>query len=89
MFSGQFKPGVLRLNFGSGMLNVDDISIDSLPRSSKKKAHIVKDATSETYFDNEYIWVMEASDPHFGSRAREFCCLLLLEVKNVLINRFW
>lgn len=74
VFNGQFKPGVLRLNFTNGMLNVDDISIDSLPRSSKKTVQL-KDATSDTYTDNEYIWVMEASDPHFGSRAREeFWC---------------
>jgi len=74
VFSGQFKSGVLRLNFTNGMLNIDDISIDSLPRSSKKIIRL-KEATSDTYSDNEYIWVMEASDPHFGSRAREeFWC---------------
>lgn len=74
VFNGQFKPGALRLNFVNGMLNVDDISIDSLPRSSKQAVHL-KDATNQTYTDNEYIWVMEASDPHFGSRAREeFWC---------------
>ena len=74
VFSGQLKPGALRLNFVNGMLNIDDVSIDSLPRSSRKTAHL-KDVTNETYFDNEYIWVMEASDPHFGSRAREeFWC---------------
>lgn len=74
VFSGQFKPGVMRLNFTNGMLNVDDISIESLPRNSKKIIKL-KDATNNTYPDNEYIWVMEASDPHFGSRAREeFWC---------------
>lgn len=74
VFSGQFKPGVLRLNFTNGMLNIDDISVESLPRSAKKTATL-KDSTSETYQDNEYIWVMTATDPHFGSRAREeFWC---------------
>jgi len=73
VFNGQFKPGVLRLNFTNGMLNVDDISIEALPRYSKK---LVKtNGSSGTYSDGKYIWVMTATDPHFGSRAREeFWC---------------
>jgi hypothetical protein len=74
IFNGQFKSGVLRLNINSGMLNVDDISIDSLPISSNRATRL-KDTTNETYHDNEYIWIMTATDPHFGSRAREeFWC---------------
>ena len=73
VFNGQFKPGVLRLNFVNGMLNIDDISIDALPRFSKKPVRV--NGSTGTYFDNKYIWVMTATDPHFGSRAREeFWC---------------
>ncbi len=73
VFDGQFKPGVLRLNFVNGMLNVDNISIESLPKPSKKTAKV--NGSNGTYFDNKYIWVMTATDPHFGSRAREeFWC---------------
>ena len=73
VFNGQFKPGVLRLNFTNGMLNVDDISIDALPRYAKKS--IKANGSGGTYFDGKYIWVMTATDPHFGSRAREeFWC---------------
>lgn len=72
VFNGQFKPGVLRLNFVNGMLNVDDISIESLPKYSKK---FVKANSSGGTYDGKYIWVMTATDPHFGSRAREeFWC---------------
>ncbi len=73
VFNGQFKPGALRLNFVNGMLNVDNISIESLPKSSKKPTKI--NGSNGTYFDSKYIWVMTATDPHFGSRAREeFWC---------------
>jgi len=73
VFNGQFKPGVLRLNFVNGMLNIDDVSIESLPKSSKKLVKV--NGSTGTYFDNKYIWVMTATDPHFGSRAREeFWC---------------
>ncbi len=73
VFNGQFKPGVLRLNFVNGMLNVDDISIEALPRYSKKSVKV--NDSNGTYFDGKYIWVMTATDPHFGSRAREeFWC---------------
>lgn len=73
VFNGQFKPGVLRLNFVNGMLNVDDISIESLPKYSKK--FVKTNSSGGTYSDGKYIWVMTATDPHFGSRAREeFWC---------------
>lgn len=72
VFNGQFKPGVLRLNFVNSMLNVDDISIDALPKSLKS---VKANGSNRTYFDEKYIWVMTATDPHFGSRAREeFWC---------------
>src|SRR3989344_1697816 len=73
VFDGQFKPGVLRLNFVNGMLNVDNVSIESLPKTSKASTKF--NGSNGTYFDNKYIWVMTATDPHFGSRAREeFWC---------------
>lgn len=73
VFNGQFKPGVLRLNFVNGMLNVDNISIEALPKPSRKPVKV--NGSTGTYFDNKYIWVMTATDPHFGSRAREeFWC---------------
>ena len=73
VFNGQFKPGILRLNFVNGMINIDDVSIESLPKSSKKPVKV--NGSIGTYFDNKYIWVMTATDPHFGSRAREeFWC---------------
>jgi hypothetical protein len=72
VFNGQFKPGVLRLNFVNDMLSVDDISIESLPKYSKKSTRT--NDFGGTY-DGKYIWVMTATDPHFGSRAREeFWC---------------
>ncbi|KKP93503.1 MAG: hypothetical protein UR98_C0004G0039 [Parcubacteria group bacterium GW2011_GWA1_36_12] len=73
VFNGQFKPGALRLNFVNGMLNIDNISIESLFKSSKKPAKA--NGSNGTYPDNKFIWVMTATDPHFGSRAREeFWC---------------
>lgn len=74
VFSGQFKPGLIRLNYCNGMLSVDDVSIDSLAKSSNRAPAIVK-TIGDTYYNQKFIWVFTATDPHFGSRAREeFWC---------------
>ncbi len=64
--SEQFKPGVLVLNCVSENVSADAFPIAKLDNTRKKKIN-----GCYPYPETKYIWVHEATDLHFGSRARE------------------
>jgi len=72
VFSEGFKPGVLRLDCVSGVADADFLSVESLasfkeyPKKRRKSRNAIYDRGSK------YIWIEVSSDPHWGSRAKEF-----------------
>lgn len=55
VFSTQFSPGILWLNFYNNIVSANPVPIHCLSKQLNPK----------------YIWTMVATDPHFGSRMRE------------------
>lgn len=72
VYSDGFKPGVLRLNCVSGLINCDFLSVESLerfkdyPKKRRENRNAIYDRGSK------YIWIECDGDPHFGGRAKEF-----------------
>ncbi|MBX4190229.1 hypothetical protein KW791_02965 [Candidatus Parcubacteria bacterium] len=60
VFAGQFRPGILTLRYGNGLISHDDTPISMFLR---KKASQSKEA---------YLWIMTGTDQHWGSRSKEF-----------------
>ncbi|HSE34879.1 MAG TPA: hypothetical protein VLB83_02025 [Candidatus Paceibacterota bacterium] len=70
----QFKPGALMLSAHHGAIDIDEIPIS--PRSPAALAPLVRTSKTPPSFaswqDERYIWLMTATDPHWGGKAKVF-----------------
>ncbi|MDP3953796.1 MAG: hypothetical protein Q8Q06_00060, partial [bacterium] len=74
IFNHQFSPGYMRLVCANGIVSGDFTSIDAI---GAYKKYVNKEKLSEkknfvNYEDCQFIWALNASDPHWGSRAKEY-----------------
>jgi len=74
VFNEQFHPGILRLSWVNGTVSGEPIPISALGAYKKfaRKEDVVAKSPLIDYPDCPFIWIMFATDPHWGSRAKEF-----------------
>ena len=64
VFHTNFCPGILQASYINGIFNAERIGLDVLMHQDKVKG-VKKNSIAD-----KYIWIMEGTDPHFGSRNR-------------------
>ena len=70
VFSEQFKPGVICFRHNNGVSSADEWPIVNFTPPHMKRAKKVPEYKD---FNNaKYIWLMTATDQHWGSRTKEF-----------------
>ncbi len=73
IYNETFKAGVLRLRCANGIINAEEIPINAL-ESFKNYPILRKSPSNGSVYRRgpKYIYIMCCSDPHYGSRAREY-----------------
>jgi len=68
IYAGQFRPGMLLLSCVDNYISADSISVGTLVSAEGTAGAVKREYTKSP----DHIWVMTATDPHWGSRAKEF-----------------
>ncbi len=75
IYNQTFKAGVLRLRCANGVIDSEEISINSLESfKNYPKSRVTKKTTGSAIYSrgSKFIWFMLCSDHHWGGRAKEF-----------------
>lgn len=74
VFKEQFQPGVLRLSWVNGIVSGESTPVNALGAYKRfaKKEDVLTKKSLIGYPDCPFIWLMFGTDPHWGSRAKEF-----------------
>ncbi|PIR69402.1 MAG: hypothetical protein COU47_03465 [Candidatus Niyogibacteria bacterium CG10_big_fil_rev_8_21_14_0_10_46_36] len=68
VFHPLFNPGVLKFRCAKGLITTSMFGIDAL----RKHLRILSGAESKTKIADKYIYLFVGTDPHWGSRSKEF-----------------
>lgn len=79
VFTEQFMPGVLMLDYNNGMINGYPISIAALAKTEQEQKEKKKEKTDTEHVHVplmhdpvlRFIYLLTVTDPHYGSRNRE------------------